>query len=73
MVKNSHDDKKSGTNGDSETIFVIEIKINSSKWQTAPKIYHTKKEAEEEAEVLKLRYPFLTGCRVVTRKEKEKD
>ena len=70
MGKNSQDDKKNSTNG---AIFAVEIKINSSEWQTTPKIYQTKKEAEKEAEALKLRYSFVTGCRIVTRKEKEKD
>ena len=70
MVKNSRDDKKFSTNG---AIFVVQIKVNSTEWQTTPKRFHTKEEAEKEAKVLKLRYPFVAGFRIVTRKEKEKD
>ncbi len=65
MVKNTQDDKKLNVaNGDYEATFVVEIKINSSEWQTTPKIHHSQEDAEKEAEAIKLKYPFIRECRI---------
>ncbi len=53
--------------GDCRTIFMVEIKLDSSKWGAIPKIFYSKEEADKEAEALKLKYPFFSECRVVTR------
>ncbi len=71
MTKNSQKRKKC-TDGDCETIFVVEIRQAGSKWGTTPKVFESKEEAEKEAERLKEQYPFLDGCRVVSRKIEEK-
>ena len=69
MVKNIQDDKKLEANGDYESTFVVEIKINSSEWQTTPKIHQTKEDAEKEAKALKLKYPFVRECRIRSQKK----
>lgn len=70
MTRNSQ--KKKRTDGDCETIFVLEIRQPGSEWGTTPKVFDSKEEAEKEAERLKKKYPFLDGCRVVSRKIEEK-
>jgi hypothetical protein len=52
---------------------MVEIKLGSSKWGATPKIFYTKEEADKEAEALKLKYHFVSKCRVVTRKMEEKE
>ena len=54
-------------------IFMVEIKFDGNNWGATPKIFYSEAEAKVEAELLRLKYPFLSECRVVTRKEKEKD
>jgi hypothetical protein len=58
--------------GDCRTVFMVEIKLHSSKWGAIPKIFYTKEEADKEAEASKLKYPFSSKCRVVTRIIEEK-
>ncbi len=61
-------------NGDHcKAIFMVEIKYDGAKWGATPKIFYSEAEAEAEAEVLRQRYPWIIECRVVSRKEKEKD
>ena len=57
--------------GDCTTIFMVEIKLDGCKWGTTPKIFHSKEEADKEAEILKLKYPFVSKCRVITRRIEE--
>ncbi len=71
MTKNSEKRKKCA-DGDCKTIFVVEIRQAGSKWGTTPKVFDSKEEAEKEAERLKKKYPFLDGCRVLSRKIEEK-
>ncbi len=37
-----------------------------------PKVFYSEAEAEVEIALLRLNYPFISECRVVTRKEKKK-
>ena len=68
MAKETPECKKAKVNEDCDTIFVVEIKIDS-EWQTTPKIHHTKEDAEKEAQALKVKYPFLRECRITSRKK----
>ncbi len=52
-------------------MFMVEIKYDDSKWGATPKMFSTKDEAEKEAEALKIKYPFIRECRIITRKLKE--
>jgi hypothetical protein len=52
---------------------MVEIRFDGCNWGATPKIFYVKEEAEKEAEVLKLKYPFLSECRVITRKMEEKE
>ncbi len=61
------------TNRDCKTIFVVEIKINGAEWNTTPKIFYSRKEAEKERKQLKIKYNVLAECRVVARREKEQE
>ncbi len=56
-----------------KTIFMVEIKYDGSKWGATPKKFYSEEEAKGEAEALKVRYPWISECRVISRKEKEKD
>jgi len=59
--------------GDCRTIFMVEIKLNGSEWGATPKIFYSEEEAEREAQVLKVKYPFVSECRVITRRVEEKE
>jgi len=50
------------------TIFMVEIRYEDSRWGATPKIFDSEEEAEKEAETLKIKYPFIYECRVITRK-----
>ncbi len=52
---------------------MVEIKYDGSKWGATPKKFYSEEEAKGEAEALKVRYPWISECRVISRKEKEKD
>jgi len=54
-----------------KTVYTVEIKHNGSKWGATPKIFCTKEEAKREAEALKVKYPFVSECRVITRRMEE--
>ncbi len=61
-----------------KTIFMIEVKVGNgnNSWGGGPKIFYSKQEAEKQIEALKLKYPFVSEFRIVTRKiseEKEED
>ena len=71
MARNSQKRKKC-TDGDCNTIFVVEIRQAGSEWGATPKVFGSEEEAEKEAERLKKQYPFLDGCRVVSRRIEEK-
>ena len=58
--------------GNCKTVFMVEVRQDSSGWGATPKIFYVKEEVEKEAEVLKLKYPFLSECRVITRRMEEK-
>ena len=58
--------------GNCKTVFMVEVRQDSSEWGATPKIFYVKEEPENEAEVLKLKYPFLSECRVITRRMEEK-
>ena len=54
------------------TIFMIEIRLEGDgSWGATPKVFYNREEAEKEAEALKLKYPFVSECRVLLRKEKD--
>ncbi len=52
---------------------MVEIKYDGAKWGATPNIFYSEAEAKVEAGVLRQRYPWIIECRVVARKEKEKD
>ena len=52
-------------------IFMVEIKYDGSEWGATPKTFYSMEEANIEVELLKLKYPFLSELRVVTRRERE--
>jgi len=54
--------------GDCRTIFMVEVKVDGCKWGTTPKIFLNSEEAEREAKILKQKYPFVSQCRVITRR-----
>jgi hypothetical protein len=56
-----------------KTVYMVEIKFDGSNWGATPKIFYSEAEAKAEAEQLRLKYPFLTECRIVTRKIEEKE
>ncbi len=53
------------------TIFMVEITMDGRRWGATRNIFYSKKEADQEAAVLRQIYPFISDCRVVTRKQKE--
>ena len=59
--------------GHCKTIFMVEIRFDGdSNWGASPKTFYNKEEAEKEVEALKLKYPFLSEYKIVTRKINEK-
>jgi len=58
-------------NGHCKTIFMVEIKFYRFNWGATPKIFYSEGEAEKEAEALKLKYPFISKCRIITRRMEE--
>ena len=56
-----------------KTIFMIEVKVGKSNnsWGGGPQIFYSREEAERDAEALKLKYPFVSEFRIVTRKIEE--
>ena len=59
--------------GNCRTIFMVEIKLDGCKWGATPKIFHSSEEAEKEAQILKLKYPFVSQCRVIARRIEEQE
>ncbi len=59
--------------GHCKTVFMVEIKFDGNNWGATPKIFYSETEARVEVELLKLKYPFLSECRVVTRQIEEKE
>lgn len=60
--------------GHCKTIFMVEIGIeDDSKWGATPNIFHTKEDAETKIEAIKQKYPFVSECRVITRRMKERE
>ncbi len=53
-----------------KTIFMIEVKVGNSNnsWGGGPKIFYSREEAEKQIEALKLKYPFVSEFRIVSRK-----
>jgi len=58
-------------NGHCRTIFMVEITLDGSQWGATPKMFDTEAAAQNEAKILKMKYSFLSGCRVITRKLEE--
>jgi len=56
------------TDEDCKTVYMVEIRNNGSTWGATPKILLGKDQAEKEAQRLKEKYPFVSECRVVTRR-----
>ncbi len=54
-----------------KTIYMVEIKFTGDKWGATPKKFYTEEDAGKEAKSLKMKYPFIRECRIVTRKKKE--
>ncbi len=67
MTRNQN--RKNFTEGDYNTIFLLEIRQAGSEWGRTPKCFDSKEEAEEEAKRLKKHYPFLDGIRIVSQKK----
>ncbi len=59
--------------GHCKTIFMVEIKFDGNNWGTTPKIFDSEDEAKWEADILRMKYPFISEFRVVARKEKEEN
>ena len=57
--------------GNCDTIFRVEIKFDGSDWGATPKLFHRKEEALKEVEALKIKYPFISEYRVISRKIEE--
>ncbi len=57
--------------GHCTTIYMIEVSFDGSEWGATPRMFHTKEEAEKEAEVLKHKYYFISQCRITPRNLKE--
>ena len=53
-----------------KTVFMIEISFDGRQWGATPKVFNSKEEAAEEAEVLKQKY-FASEYRIITRKVEE--
>ncbi len=68
MTRNQN--RKNFTEGDYNTIFLLEIRQAGSEWGRTPKCFDRKEEAEEEAKRLKKHYRFLDGIRIVSQKNK---
>ncbi len=51
-----------------ETVYMVEMKYNGSGWGTTAKMFYSKEEADKEAEALKVKYPFVSECRVIARR-----
>ena len=60
------------TDGHCKRIFMVEIRLDDSKWGATPKMFYNKEKAEAEAEALRLKYPFILEYRVITRQIEEK-
>ena len=60
-------------NGHCRTIFMVEIRFDGYNWGATPKTFYSEGEAKLEAEMLRMKYPFVAECRVVTRKIEEKE
>ena len=58
--------------GHCSAIFMVEIKFDGNNWGATPKIFYSEAEANVEAELLKVKYPFISECRVITRQIQEK-
>jgi len=55
--------------GHCKTIFMVEIKFDGNNWGTTPEIFYSEAEAKLEADMLRMKYPFISEFRVVARKE----
>ncbi len=62
-------------NGHCKTIFMIEVKVgnSNSRWGGGPRIFYSRDEAERQVEALKVKYPFVSEFRIVTRKIEEEE
>ncbi len=56
-----------------KTIFMIEVRVGKSNnsWGGGPTIFYSREEAENHVEALKLKYPFVSEFRIVTRRIEE--
>jgi len=55
-----------------EMVYMVEVKYGGSRWGATPKIFYDKEEAKKEAEAFKVKYPFVSEWRIVTRRMAEK-
>ncbi len=53
--------------GHCEMVYMIEMKFNGSGWGATPKILYSEEEAKKEAEALKVKYPFISEFKIITR------
>ncbi len=53
--------------GHCEMVYMIEMKFNGSRWGATPKILYSEEEARKEAEALKVKYPFISEFKIITR------
>ncbi len=47
---------------------MVEITFDDQQWGATPKMFDTEEAAQNEANELKIKYPSLLGCRVITRR-----
>jgi hypothetical protein len=52
---------------------MVEIRFDGYNWGATPKTFSSEEQAKLEAETLRLKYPFVAECRVVTRRIEEKE
>ncbi len=63
--------KRFCTDGDCRKIFMVEICISNFKWGAFPRMFNSEKEANQEIESLKHKYPFISNFRIVEKKERD--
>jgi len=54
-----------------KTVFVVEIKSEDNTWGATPRVFSTEEEAKAEAVRLRLKYPFISECRIILRRTDE--
>ncbi len=53
------------------TVFMVEITLDGNRWGATPKMFDSEEAAQNEGGEIRQKYPFVCGCRVITRKIEE--